>query len=248
MCYNEDMILKVGSANFFVNNRNPQRDAKFLAKLGCDVVGVQEGHSGNAAAIKKAIGNTHIVHWGKRKDAYRSFAMLDTPVVVHRRLDVIKLWARLVSNRAEKRNIGMQRAATAVRFRKDGKTVTFINVHLNAAVQNKLTKKPRSRKIKRVGEYVKSMIVVEAMIVRAKARGDLVVVVGDFNFSRQKKNPWKYSPQAMFARQGLKFKSRHLDYIAYSKEFTPSGFTVIPASRTGSDHPWLTLTLSLPVK
>lgn len=239
------MRLKVSSSNFYVGNKQPQKDAHFLADLGCDISGIQEGHSGNAQDIQRALHKTHVTYWKVGKDEQKNFAFLDVPVVYRKSgLHIIREWARQVSARAQVKNIGMQRAATAVRFEKMGHTVTFINTHLNAAVQNRTTKEPLSTKIARVAAYVQSIIVLEVMIRNAQKRGDLVVLVGDLNFSPQKSGVWKFSPQALFKRTGLHYRVAHIDYIAFSPEFKPSNFTEIPTSKTGSDHPWITLDLT----
>src|SRR6478609_1500147 len=237
------MRLKVSSANFFVGNKQPVKDANYLASLNCDLNGIQEGHSGNAEALKKTLGDTHVVFWGNRKDAEKDFAMQDVPVVYKKSLKTYKHWARLISHRAQKKNIGMPRAATAVRFEKEGVNVTFINTHCNAAVQNRETGQPFSRKVRRVAEFIAGMIVLEQMIKNAQKRGDKVVLVGDLNYAPTKAGIWRYSPQAMFKRRKMHYRNHRIDYIGYSREFKPSNFTVIPQSKMGSDHDWITLNL-----
>lgn len=238
------MRLKVSTSNFYVGNKQPEKDAHFLASKNCDISGIQEGHSGNAVAIRHALKKTHHTYWGDSKDASKAFAMLDVPVVFPKSLDVTKTWARQISARAQSENIGMPRAATAVRFNKGGKTVTFINTHTNAAVQNRNTKQPLSKSIKRVAEYIAGMVVLDRMIKKAKKRGDLVVLVGDLNY-RTGGGVWKFSPEALFKRNNLRFKVKGLDYIGYSKVFKASNLTEIPTTATGSDHPWLTLELNV---
>lgn len=233
-------MVRVSTSNFYVGNPHPAADAKLLASFGCDVSGIQEGHSGNAQAIKESLARTHITFWGKSKNEGKQFAYLDVPVVYPKGLDVLRSWARQISKRAQKKNIGMPRAATAVRFKKNGKTYTFINTHTNAGIRGKNPNRLHLPvKIKRVAEFVAGMIVLETMIRNAQRRGDYVILVGDLNYRVEKKGVWKFSPQGLFQRTKLKFHSAGLDYIAYSRNLEISNINEIPASRTGSDHPWL---------
>lgn len=237
------MRLKIGTANMYVGNKQPYKDAQLLNDL--DLVGFQEGHSGNAEAVRASLRQTHFTFWGKRKDAEKTFAMLDVPIAISRRLHLVKTWARLISHRAQKRNIGMPRAATAARVEKGGYMVTFINTHTNAGVQGQNPDRTHlPLKIKRVAEYVAGMIVLEAMIRNAIRRGDLVVLVGDLNYRKYDAGIWKFSPRALFERTGLRYRQEGLDYIAYSRKFKLVEFKVIPTTRTGSDHPWLVAELT----
>jgi endonuclease/exonuclease/phosphatase family metal-dependent hydrolase len=234
------MKLKVASANFYYQNKQPKKDALFLASLGVDVAGIQEGTGGNAQDIKEALDHRYDTFWRKDTDRDKQKAYLDVPVTFKKSLKVYKTWARMISKRSQKKDIGMPRAATVVRFEKEGYDVTFINTHCNAAVQNRTTKQPLSRKIRRVTEYVAGMIVLEQMVRNAKKRGDLVILVGDLNYREQQRGVWKFSPQAMFERTGLKYRDNGLDYIAFDAKFKISDFDVVTQNRTGSDHDWLT--------
>jgi len=236
-------MIKVSSTNFYVGNKQPVKDAEFLASLNCAIGGIQEGHGGNAVDIKRTLKRTHDVYWGNSKNKERDLAYLDVPVVFKKNLKVMKSWSRIVSKRAQVENIGMARAATAVRFEYQGQTYTFINTHLNAAVQSKATKKPLSRSVKRVYEYIRSIIVLESMIKNAQKRGDIVILVGDLNYSPVKEGIWRYSPQALFKRTKLDYRAHHIDYIAFTKGLKVKNFTIIPKARTGADHDWLTLEL-----
>jgi len=237
------MNLRVASANWYYANKQPVRDAHFLVNFDPDIVGVQEGHGGNAQDIKNALKGTHETFWGKPADKAKAYGALDVPVFYKKRLKVIRRWSRQVSKRASVKDLGMPRAATIVRFEKDGVNVTFVNTHLNAAVQGSAGK-PLTAKIKRVFEFIQSIIVLEAIIRRAQRRGDLVVVVGDMNFRKTNAGVWKFSPIGLFNRTKLNYREVGLDYIAFSKRFKASNFKVIPTSQTGSDHPWLLLDLS----
>lgn len=240
------MTLRVSTSNFYVGNTQPTHDAHTLAGLKCDLSGVQEGHSGNARAIKDTLKTTHTVWWKTVRDKDLQMGFMDVPVVINPRLHVLKIWARLISKRAQKRDIGMPRAATAVRFKWNTHTITFINTHTNAAVQNPDTGKPYSSSIARVYQYIKGMIVLEAMIVNAKLRGDMVILVGDLNFKKVKTGVWKFSPQAMFRRQNMNSVSNGLDYIAFTKGFKRYGNVhFVRTSRTGSDHDWVYLDLQV---
>lgn len=224
-------------------NNQPVKDALFLPTLHCDLYGIQEGQGGNAQKIRNTLKNIYTTFWGTSANKDIQRAMIDVPVVVDKDVNILKMWARKVCDRSQEKNTGAPRAATLVRLARRGKTVTFINTHLNAGVQDPRTKLPFSIKIKRIYEYTRSIIVLEFMIRAAQSRGDLVVVVGDLNYSVQKSGIWKFSPQALFNRTKLNFRSHNYDYIAFSKQFEANDFTVIPRSKTGSDHDWLTLVL-----
>lgn len=240
------MKIRVSSNNFYVGNKQPVKDAQFLASLNCDISGIQEGHGGNAQDIKRTLAKTHVTYWATPKDKDKAFGMLDVPVVYKKSLKVYRHWARQISKRSQVKNIGMPRAATAVRFEKGGYDITFINTHCNAAVQGKDPKKTNlPLRIRRVSEYVAGMIVLERMIKNAQKRGDLVILVGDLNYHKTKAGVWRYSPQALFKRCNLQYREQHLDYIAFSRKFTASNKQVIGTNRTGSDHPWLVLDLEV---
>ena len=239
-------MIRVATANFYVGNTHPRRDAKLLMSLGTDLAGIQEGHSGNAVAIKAAL-PTRTVWWRKYASRYKdkNLAATDVPVVVDADIDTIKFWGRQICVRSQKENIGMPRAATMVRFRYRGKTVTFINTHWNAAVQDPHTKRHLPITVKRVAQFVAGCIVTEAIIHFARLRGDLVILTGDLNYLTVPFTPWRYSPQGLFRRTKLAYRNNGLDYIAYSKAFKATNKHVIDKSRTGSDHDWLLLDLNL---
>lgn len=228
-------MIKIASANFFVGNTQVKKDAEFLRDLGVEVAGIQEGHSGNAQGIRNALYKTHITWWGRAN----TIAEQDVPVVISRKLNVQKVWTRRISKRSQKENIGMPRNATAIRFRKEKEVYTFINVHTNAAVQNRKTGQPLSTRIRRVAEFVAGMIILEAMIRNAKRKGH-VIVVGDLNYRTVKSGVWKFSPQAVFKRTKMEFKAHGIDYIAWTRGLNMRNFEVIGTNKTGSDHPWLT--------
>lgn len=234
--------MRIATANFYVGNTQPRKDAEQLRSLGVDVAGIQEGHSGNAYAIRDALKNDYHVFIGGK-----AIEQLDTPVLLSKNFKAKKSWTRLISKRSQKENIGMPRTATAVRFEANGKKWCIINTHTNAAVQNRNTLAPLSTKIRRVAEYVAGMIVLETMIRNALRRDDFVVVTGDLNFRTVKTGVWKFSPQALFSRTGLKFVNRGLDYLAYSPNLEVDNLKVIEPVKGGHDHPWLIVDL-LPKK
>lgn len=241
------MKIKVSTSNFYVGNRQPTKDAHFLANLGCDLSGVQEGHSGNAVAIRNAIHWHHTVFWGHSKNADVAKSFMDVPVVVDKRkVKPIKFWTRRLCGRSETKDIGMPRSATMARVSKGGYNITLINTHLNAAVQSRKTKAHLSTRIRRVLYYTKSIVILESIIHYARLRGDLIVLTGDLNYRTKSGGIWWFSPQALFKRCGMSYRNDGLDYIAYSSKFKPSHFNKISQTRTGADHPWLTLELTTP--
>lgn len=227
-------MIKTASANFYVGNRQPQKDAKFLASFDVDVAGIQEGHGGNNGDIRKALGKTHRLYHGN------TFGAIDVPILTKRELNVVSFKSRQVSKRAEIKNIGMPRNAGILRFKKDGQRFCFINTHLNAAVQNRATGEPLSMRIKRVYEFTQSIIALERIIKNAKKRGEHVILTGDLNFRNAPRGlTWRYSPAKLFKRTDMKFRAQGLDYVAWSDTLRMSDFEVIPTSKHGGDHPWL---------
>lgn len=232
--------MRIATANFFVGNKQPAKDAKFLASFKVDVAGIQEGHSGNVSAIKNTLVNSYrTVVGGSRIEQQ------DTAVVINRKYKVLKWKNRLISRRSQKENIGMPRTATWVQFKDDkGKVWTFINTHTNAAVQNRNTGEPLPQTIKRVAGFVAGMVILEGIIRNAKRTGNYVVLTGDLNYRVRPdgKPVWKFSPEDLFRRTKMDFVNQGLDYIAFSKNLKKDGpVNVIDASKHGGDHPWLIL-------
>lgn len=231
--------MRIATANFYVGNTRVAEDAKALAALKPDVVGIQEGHSGNVAKIKATISQQYRVLVGGN-----SIEAQDTPVAVSRNHKVLKWWTRRISKRSQKENIGMPRTATEVRIKdEDAKTWAVINTHTNAAVQNRETKQPLPKTIRRVAEFIAGMIVLEAMIRRAKKECNYVVLTGDLNYRVVKTGIWKFSPQALFARTKMDFVVEGLDYIAFSRNLRVKNKRVIPPVKGGHDHPWILVDL-----
>jgi hypothetical protein len=236
-------MIKVATANWYYRNQRPQRDAHLLASYGVDSAGIQEGHGGNAQDIRTALHQNYITWWGTPEDPEKAYAALDVPISIKKSFHIERFWFRQISARAQKKDIGMPRAATVVRFRKDGVWYSHINTHTNAAVQGRDPSKLHlSLTIRRVMEYVKGMIVLEEMINNAKKRGDKVILTGDLNYKLTRAGIWKYSPAGLFKRTGMRFKNNGLDYIAYHG-LKCVRLQTIPTTHTGSDHPWLVATL-----
>lgn len=234
-------MVKVSTSNFYVGNKQPRKDARFLASFDCDASGIQEGHSGNYDAIKEELKDTHRVIIGKE----RSINTLDVPVVVKRKgIRVIRHWSRQISVRAQKENIGAPRNATVVRFKKDGVRYSFINTHTNAAVQSRKTGEHLPTSIRRVSEYVAGMIVLEAMIHNARRRGDVIILTGDLNYRADRGGVWKFSPQSLFRRTRLRYISHGPDYIACSRSLRFKDIRIVPTRMTGADHAWIVATLT----
>lgn len=227
-------MVKVTSANFYVGNKQPQKDAKFLRSFKAHVNGVQEGHGGNIAAIRKAIGDTHSIRFGN------TFEGQDVPIVHPKNLKVLSFKSRQISKRAEVKNIGMPRAASILRFKLDGEVYCFINTHLNAAVQGPEGRPGNVKRVKRVFEYTQSIIALEVIIKRAKKRGEHVILVGDLNFRNVPNGMgWFYSPNRLFKRCGMEFRSERLDYVAWTRDLKLKSYHLIPQSKHGADHPWI---------
>ena len=230
--------MRIATANFYVGNTQPRKDAEQLRSLGVDVACIQESHSHNTNAIRDALKNDYRVYVGGN-----TIQEQDSPILIHKKFKVKKFWNRQISKRAQVKNIGMPRTASVIRFDNNDKKWCVINTHTNAAVQNRNTGAPLSTKIKRVAEYVAGMIVLETMIRNALRRDDFVVVTGDLNYRVVKTGVWKFSPQGLFSRTKLKFVNRGLDYVAYSSNLEVDNLKVIPPVKGGHDHPWLIVDL-----
>jgi hypothetical protein len=232
-------MIKVSTANFYVGNQRKEHAAAVLGSLNCHAAGVQEAHGGNVFAIKKVLGKSHAIHMGTNREGKTDVLN----VIDKKKVKVLRHWKRQISARAEVKDIGMPRTAVITRFEYLGQKYTFINTHTNAGVQSRTTRKPLSMRIRRVAQFAKGTMVLEGIVRKAQLRGDIVIIVGDLNYRQQRGKGWKFSPQALFNRTRLDFITTGIDYVAFSKKLKLAKKEVIGMDKTGSDHPWLVVTL-----
>jgi len=69
-----------------------------------------------------------------------------------------------------------------------------------------------------------------------------IVVLGDLNYPDQKDGRY-WAPRQVFTRLGMKWVSRGLDWVAYSKSLKLEDVEFISPSENGQDHPWIEVTL-----
>lgn len=172
----------------------------------------------------------------------------EVPILLRKKKRFLGQGAELISYRTRKDNRGIapDRYLTWVRYKHGGRNYCLINLHPNAAVQNRATGNVLNTSMARVKQYLKSMRALEREIKQQRADGYIVVVTGDLNFrvKTQDGKPWKWSPEAVFARTGLDYYAVGLDYIAWDKKnLRRKRVRTIPVSRTGSDHPWIVANL-----
>lgn len=240
--YDTTMSMKVVSANFYRGNSKPLEAARMLRDMHAHVVGVQE-----------AVRRHRLIMTTMRKD-YLGFAGSEdvkagreVPVFLQKNEQIRYLGdgAYLVSDRVDPSNSGIapDRFLTWVRFEFKGRKYCLINIHPNAVVQNKKTG-GFLKGLKRVREYKKSMRQLEQEIKAQQNDGFAVLVTGDLNWRPIGQRVFKWSPVAVFERNGLEFVNVGVDYVAWqSNAFKMHGKFVIPKGENGSDHPWVGVNL-----
>lgn len=236
--------MRIVSANLYVGSKQKLKDARILDNLNALAYGLQEAWVGDDE-VKRVMG-----------DEYDMFAAAEAGksgqevAVLLRRAGVTYLGdgAYLVSDRVrpDNRGVAPDRYLTWVRFEFRGKRYVLINMHPNAAVQNRETGRFLSRRIKRVAEYIKSMKELEEEIVAQKADGFIPIVTGDLNFRDIKAAALvRWSPTAVFKRAGMDYHDVGLDYVAWdSRRLRATGRKTVPVGQTGSDHPWVVVDLT----
>jgi len=235
--------MRIVSANLYVGSKQKLKDAQTLRDLNGVAYGLQEAWVGDDE-VMRVMGKTYDLFQGEQagKSGQEVAALLRKSGVTY-----LGDGAYLISDRVDPSNKGIapDRYLVWVRYEYRGKKYCLINLHPNAAVQNKETGKFLPKKIARVREYIKSMKELEEEIVAQKADGFIPIVTGDLNFRNIKlAAAVRYSPTAIFKRNGMDFQAVGLDYVAWdSRRLTKKGLKVIQSSQTGSDHPWVVVDL-----
>lgn len=235
--------MRIVSANLYVGSKQKLKDAQTLDGLNAVAYGLQEAWLGDDEVMKVMRDEYNLFAAGEAGKSGQEVAVL------LRKAGVTYLGdgAYLVSDRTLPNNTGIapDRYLTWVRYEFKGKKYVLINMHPNAAVQDKATGKFLPKRIVRVREYIKSMKELEEEIVSQKADGFIPIVTGDLNFRDIKlAAAARWSPTAVFKRNGMDFQAVGLDYVAWdARRLTKRGMKVIPTSQTGSDHPWLVVDL-----
>lgn len=239
------MMLRIVSANFYAKNPQPEKDIKRLTRLNADAIGLQEAHNHLELIRREAapLYNTHVgMDIGKRNIT----AFREVPILLHHKRNFEGMASHKISNLTDK-GIGNARSMTTVRFRKYGRKFAHINTHLNAKIQNHDTGKPRSVRIPRVAEYIKSAGRLQRHIKQLQKRGYKVIVTGDLNYMSHKRIPgffyMYWAPQKIFRRCGLHWVENGLDYVAWDKSLRKIGHGLVGTKATGSDHNWIVVTL-----
>lgn len=236
--------MKVASINFYVFNKQPDKDLERIKEMDLDVIGFQEmyRHLGKA----KATLTNHRVFWGNQNtDGAREVAS-----AVHKRYKVLGTGAREVSSASasEQTKIFKSRWITIVRFKNSsGTKFAHINYHGNAVLQDKKTGNLATRYL-RVVRWMAAQQIIERRIKRLKRRGFKILVTGDFNYRNMSRRLEKFrlaylSPQKMFQRCGLAYVEHGLDYVAHSEELPRQSVEIIKKETQGADHDWLVVTV-----
>lgn len=235
--------MRVASVNIYVANKQLQADLKRLKSLGLVAIGMQETHK-RYADIVKGLSDT-FDEYSADRDSAGGRAPQDCTIFLHKKATYLGHGAYQVSEQVGDSGIAAARWLVWVRFQWNGHKYALLNVHLNAAIQNRKTGAPLTG-IERVRQYRLSAAEVEEEIASQQQDGYNVIVVGDFNYRRYRIanfTLWKWSPQEIFRRRGLKYIEKGLDYVAWTPTLEQRKFDEIPTSQTGSDHPWLVVNL-----
>lgn len=235
--------MKIVTANLYVGSKQKLKDARILDGLNAVAYGLQEAAYGDDEVMRVMRDEYHLFAAGEAGKSGQ-----EVPVLLRKKgVTYLGDGAYLVSNRVRPDNKGIapDRYLTWVRYEYEGKKYVIINMHPNAAVQNKNTGRALSRKLKRVRQYIKSMKELQEEIQAQKADGFIPIVTGDLNFRDIKSAAlFRWSPTAVFKRADMDFQAVGLDYVAWdARRLTKRGMKVIQSSQTGSDHPWLMVNL-----
>lgn len=241
VCYTR--LMRIVSANLYVASKQKFKDAQILDSLNAVAYGLQEAWQGDDEVMKVM------------RDRYDLYAASEAgksgqevPILLRKRgVAYLGDGAYLVSDRVSPDNKGIapDRYLTWVRYEFGGKKYVLINMHPNAAVQDKRTGRSLSRKIKRVKGFIKSMRELDEEIKSQKADGFIPIVTGDLNFRDIKSAElFRWSPTAVFNRNGMSFQAVGLDYVAWDADsLAKRRLHIIQSSETGSDHPWIVIDL-----
>lgn len=229
--------MRIATLNFYAGNKQPVKDLEFIKSFNADVIGMQEAHNRIDLIVKSLKGYDAFY-----PDEANFFKDKEAPVFLKKQgTEYLGDFSYVIAEAALPDKIAPRRWLTGVRWKQDGKQNVLLNCHLHAVVQNRTTGKPLKRGIKRIQEYIKSIKEIEEEINAQLRDGYNVIVCGDLNY-RKYNVPgfryWRYSPQKMFARTGLKYHQHGLDYVAWSSGLKKVSIRMIPKERTGSDHPW----------
>lgn len=231
--------MKIVSANVYVGSKQKRKDAIKLDSLNAVAYGLQE-----AAYSDRIFMNVMGDEYHRFSAAEAGKSGKEVPILLRKRgVEFLGDGAYLISERVKPNNTGIapDRYLTWVRYKYKNVKYCIINVHPNAVVQNKKTGRFLSKKMKRVSQYIASMKRLQAEIKRQQNDGFVVIVTGDMNFRDIKAAKLvRWGPVAIFKRCGLTYHAVGLDYVAWdSEKLVKKSMRVIPASQTGSDHPWI---------
>lgn len=227
--------MKIITANFYVGNKQPAKDINRLKASGAHAIGLQEAHT-RFGAFRKHSGPAywHLVNGLGGKGAKEVPVMLrkaETKYLGHggyKASDYIphrKGWSN-------------ERWIFYVMYEHEGVVYCIINTHTNAVVQRPDGRR-RSLRLKRVREFRDHMHLLGQEITHRKNQGYVVIVTGDLNF-RVTKHAWFWSPQRLFARNGMDFVRKGVNYIAWdASQLKCTKHWIIPKRKTGADHHWV---------
>ena len=226
------------TANLYVNNPTINRDLKTLMRQGADSIGICEGYS--FIEELKEIEGYRLIH---AKPSGRG--PQDVPILISEEMKILDQGSIRACNPSTPLKIAPARWITWVEFKKDDTKWVHFNTHCHAALQDRDNGRIMDE-LDRVKEAQKHMVKLEEMIEARRKNGFKVLVTGDFNYrtyNDRKFKLWKHSPQLTFRRCQMNFANAGVDYIGYSGGFERTMFTSVGTDKTGSDHPWLVLTL-----
>lgn len=229
-------VLTVALLNVFAGNRNPARALQVLLGPKPDTVGINEGSRAIPLALKRR-GYREFHGTGSSNDRR---GPKDTPILTRKVWPSLGAMALQVSEEVQPVRIAPARWITVSCFRHPVGPVAHINLHPNAAVQD------RDEELPRVREYRESMESLDRLLGFLKGEGFLTVVTGDMNFRPEPpaRRP-DHSPYEVFARHKLTHRHDGLDVIAWPrKELRLVRSVVLEKEATGSDHPGLMVWLS----
>lgn len=235
--------------------QNMLHNSQSLASLHPTSVGFTEQDLGNRTGIPLIREGMPKYHVYTNPDAPGAHAQ-EVPIALRRArsINYTDHHTYLLSADVAGPGTGNDRHATVVKFRRGtvaSRKIAHIQVHLNAAIQDRETGK--MHRLERTTVTEKAVDKLRSIVQRLIQDGYEVIITGDFNWRETMRNgntapPWDHSPLALAEDLGMRHYSNGLDWILWTKGFVKVGPVKVypPATKFNkADHPWLAIRLVL---
>jgi len=229
-------VLRVATVNLREHNPSLGDALTLLVKQDADVICVQEA-AGAHAKIQAALGGTHR-HFGSEGGSHghrevQLWIRKDIKVFDHGEFQATKFIPA-------PHNLSHDRWVSWALVEWAGHRLNLVAWHANAGIQDKQGRPKWS--LARTHEYRKEIVALEAFLKGQQGGGFAPIIGGDTNYNSARAlkflhRLWKFSPNRMFARLGLRSRASNLDKIAWPDFLNEAGHHTVQAP--GCDHRWL---------